>query len=132
MPRRASTRVGGAVIEAHPQAAENFTSQRQASTITRMAARLSGRARMLRGSAVPTFLRAARPAALPVDAPAAPIVKWVGGKTKLLTELTARMPARFGRYYEPFAGGAALFFRTAPRRAVLADSNTDLVALYTA
>jgi len=63
--------------------------------------------------------------------PAAPIVKWVGGKSKLLPELTARMPERFGRYFEPFAGGAALFFRTAPGRAVLADSNADLINLYT-
>ncbi len=63
---------------------------------------------------------------------AAPVIKWVGGKTKLLPELLARMPERFGRYYEPFAGGAALFFRTAPRRAVLSDANEDLIALYTA
>ena len=62
---------------------------------------------------------------------ARPIVRWVGGKTKLLPELLARMPARFGRYYEPFAGGAALFFRIAPERAVLADSNSDLIGLYT-
>lgn len=71
----------------------------------------------------------------PVVAPdvvAHPVVKWVGGKTKLLPELLSRMPERFGRYYEPFAGGAALFFRTAPRRAVLNDSNADLIALYTA
>ena len=61
---------------------------------------------------------------------AAPVVKWVGGKTKLLPELLARVPERFGRYYEPFAGGAALFFRLAPRRAVLADSNADLIGLY--
>ena len=63
---------------------------------------------------------------------ASPIVKWVGGKTKLLSELIARVPAQYGRYYEPFAGGAALFFRLAPRRAVLADSNHDLIGLYTA
>jgi DNA adenine methylase len=42
------------------------------------------------------------------------------------------MPDHYGRYYEPFAGGAALFFRLAPRRAVLADSNPDLIGLYTA
>jgi len=63
---------------------------------------------------------------------ASPVVKWVGGKTKLLPELLARMPDKFNRYYEPFAGGAALFFRLAPRRAVLADFNHDLVGLYTA
>src|SRR5262245_17261474 len=35
---------------------------------------------------------------------AAPIVKWVGGKSKLLSELVTRLPPRFRRYYEPFAG----------------------------
>jgi DNA adenine methylase len=68
----------------------------------------------------------------PASPSAAPVVKWVGGKTRLLTELVARMPERYGRYYEPFAGGAAMFFRLAPKRAVLADSNADLIALYTA
>lgn len=61
-----------------------------------------------------------------------PVVKWPGGKTKLLPELLTRMPAQFGRYYEPFAGGAALFFRVAPERAVLGDANADLIGLYRA
>lgn len=65
------------------------------------------------------------------DPVASPVIKWVGGKTKLLPALTARLPERFERYYEPFAGGAALFFRVAPERAVLADSNPDLIGLYT-
>lgn len=60
----------------------------------------------------------------------APVVKWAGGKTRLLPELTARMPDRFGRYFEPFVGGAALFFRVEPERAVLADANPDLIGLY--
>lgn len=76
--------------------------------------------------------RGARPAELPALAPASPIIKWVGGKTKLLPELQSRMPARFNRYYEPFAGGLALFFRVAPGRAVISDANADLIALYTA
>ncbi len=62
---------------------------------------------------------------------AAPIIKWVGGKARLLHELLARMPARFTRYYEPFAGGAALFFRVGHELAVLSDSNPDLIWLYT-
>ena len=74
--------------------------------------------------------RAIRPVRALPDAVAAPVIKWVGGKTKLLPELVARMPDRFGRYYEPFAGGAALFFRVAPKPAVLADSNSDLIGLY--
>jgi len=63
---------------------------------------------------------------------ARPIVKWVGGKTKLLPELLARLPATYGRYYEPFAGGAALFFWLAPERAVLNDLNADLIGMYRA
>jgi DNA adenine methylase len=61
---------------------------------------------------------------------ATPVIKWVGGKTRLLPALLARVPAQFGRYFEPFAGGAALFFRIAPDRAVLGDANADLIGLY--
>lgn len=61
-----------------------------------------------------------------------PVIKMVGGKARLLPELIARMPARFGRYYEPFAGGAALFFALAPERAVLSDANADLMGMYRA
>jgi DNA adenine methylase len=76
--------------------------------------------------------RTLRPVRAPLPDPvASPIIKWVGGKTKLLSELTARLPDRFNGYYEPFAGGAALFFRVAPERAVLSDFNADLIGLYT-
>lgn len=67
-----------------------------------------------------------------------PIVKWAGGKTRLLSELTRRMPAHFGAYHEPFAGGAALFFHESRRLAdgghpvLLSDINDDLVSAYRA
>ena len=61
-----------------------------------------------------------------------PIVKWAGGKTKLLPELLAKMPKDYGTYYEPFVGGAALFLSARPERAVLGDMNADLVTMYTA
>jgi DNA adenine methylase len=83
-----------------------------------MASRVSGRA-------IRPVLRAPLP-----DAVASPVIKWVGGKTKQHPELTARLPEKFGTYYEPFCGGAALFFRIAPKAAVLADSNGDLIGLY--
>lgn len=59
-----------------------------------------------------------------------PFVKWVGGKTQLLPGLAKRVPDDFGRYYEPFVGGGALFFRLQPQRACLTDINPDLVNLY--
>lgn len=63
---------------------------------------------------------------------AAPIIKWAGGKTRLLPRLRARMPARFNRYYEPFVGGAALFFDLSPQTARIGDVNEGLVTLYRA
>lgn len=73
-----------------------------------------------------------------MDVQARPIVKWAGGKSKLLTELLPRVPAEIRTYAEPFAGGAALFFALAGgagrviRRAVLCDQNEELVACYRA
>jgi len=61
---------------------------------------------------------------------AGPIVKWVGGKSKLLPELQRRMPSSFRRYHEPFLGGGALFFHVAPRAALLADGNAELIGCY--
>lgn len=69
--------------------------------------------------------RATRPAAVP-----APIVKWAGGKTKLLDQLMAARPRAYRRYFEPFLGGGALFFQLAPQNAVLNDQNEDLVNMY--
>jgi DNA adenine methylase len=61
---------------------------------------------------------------------AAPIVKWAGGKSRLLDEITARRPLSFRRYFEPFLGGGALFFRMAPQHAVVSDCNPDLINMY--
>jgi len=63
-------------------------------------------------------------------ADAEPIVKWAGGKSRLLPELLSRLPESFGRYYEPFLGGAALFMRLQPGGAVLTDVNAELIHLY--
>jgi DNA adenine methylase len=65
---------------------------------------------------------------------AAPIVKAVGGKSQLLPEILPRLPAKIDTYYEPFCGGAAVFFALAAegrfRRAVLGDSNSALINMY--
>ncbi len=59
-----------------------------------------------------------------------PFLKWVGGKRKLLPHILPMLPAKFGRYHEPFVGGGALFFARRPERATLADSNSRLVRAY--
>jgi len=63
-----------------------------------------------------------------------PFVKWAGGKTQLLGQLTTILPSRIRTYYEPFVGGGALFFTLANQgrfqRAVLNDWNTELIDTY--
>jgi DNA adenine methylase len=61
-----------------------------------------------------------------------PFLKWAGGKGQLLEQLRPLLPGRFRRYFEPFAGGAALFFALRPARAVLADVNEELIDCYLA
>ncbi|MBI4511399.1 MAG: DNA adenine methylase [Deltaproteobacteria bacterium] len=61
-----------------------------------------------------------------------PFVKWAGGKSKLLDELTSRAPRDFVRYFEPFVGGGALFYKLLPRAAVLSDANPELIGCYRA
>ncbi len=74
---------------------------------------------------------------LPVEP--SPVVKWAGGKGRLLDRLLTRLPeGRFPTYAEPFCGGGAMFFRLSSYkrrlfdRAILADKNAELVALYRA
>lgn len=66
------------------------------------------------------------------DEAAAPVVKWAGGKTRLLPELVKRLPADYAqrRHVEMFAGGAALMLHTRPARSALVDRNGHLIELY--
>ena len=61
---------------------------------------------------------------------AKPIVKWAGGKTQMLSELLPRVPKSYSRYIEPFFGGGALFFALQPDKAIIADSNPELINMY--
>lgn len=68
--------------------------------------------------------------AIPAGGAARPVLKWAGGKSQLIRELMERSPAKWGKYIEPFFGGGAFFFRLGPERAVIADSNPELINLY--
>jgi DNA adenine methylase len=59
-----------------------------------------------------------------------PLLKWAGGKRNLLNSILPLVPAKFGRYYEPFLGGGALFFALEPEEAFLSDKNADLTHAY--
>ena len=62
---------------------------------------------------------------------ASPFLKWVGGKSQLLPALLQHVPTHYSRYIEPFVGGGALFFELQPAKAILADSNPELINCYT-
>jgi DNA adenine methylase len=60
-----------------------------------------------------------------------PFLKWPGGKrwaSQLITSLLGQPIS--GTYYEPFLGGGAVFFSLRPKRAVLSDTNADLINTY--
>lgn len=63
---------------------------------------------------------------------AKPFVKWVGGKRSILPTLLDKVPQEYDRYYEPFLGGAALFFALQPEKAVISDINLNLIRTYQA
>lgn len=71
---------------------------------------------------------------------AKPFLKWAGGKTQLLAELSSRLPDDIKEkrliesYVEPFLGGGALFFYLRKhyeiRDAYLLDLNRELILTY--
>ena len=61
---------------------------------------------------------------------AKPLLRWAGSKQQLVGELASYWNGSKGRYVEPFAGSARLFFRLEPEKALLGDINTDLIATY--
>lgn len=71
--------------------------------------------------------------------PAKPFLKWAGGKTQLIPEISQRLPEFLFEgpftYIEPFVGSGAMFFwmmNNYPfvERAVINDINTDLTESY--
>ena len=61
-----------------------------------------------------------------------PFLRWAGSKQKVLSQVVPRVPRTFGTFYEPFLGAGSLFFLLTPPRAVLSDSNADLIETYRA
>lgn len=65
---------------------------------------------------------------------ATPLVRWAGGKVKLVPELMTVLPDdwRERRYIDPFLGGGSLFASMAPRCALISDACLPLISLYAA
>ena len=60
-------------------------------------------------------------------------LRYPGGKRRMLTFLAEHLPPRgsvSGRFVEPFVGGGAIYFFMNPKKALLADINSELIDLY--
>ena len=62
------------------------------------------------------------------------LVKWVGGKKQLLSQLEPLFPKEFNNYFEPFAGGGAVAFYLIktrnPNKVFISDINEELIDAY--
>ena len=59
-----------------------------------------------------------------------PFVKWAGGKRQIIDKLLKYVPYDYNTYFEPFVGGGALLFELSPKKAVINDSNKELMNVY--
>ena len=61
-----------------------------------------------------------------------PILRWAGGKSKLLRRLLGYVPGdyRDRTYREPFLGAASMYFALQPSRSILSDSNPHLISCF--
>jgi DNA adenine methylase len=57
-------------------------------------------------------------------------LRWAGSKQKLLPYLSEYWNPSYNRYVEPFMGSAKLFFRLAPKQALISDLNAELIEVY--
>jgi DNA adenine methylase len=59
-----------------------------------------------------------------------PFLKWAGGKRQLVSKIREFVPRKYGLYFEPFLGAAAVLFDLQPSKALINDSNKELINCY--
>lgn len=59
-----------------------------------------------------------------------PILKWAGGKRQLLPQIIPLIPQDYNRYFEPFLGAGAVLFELQPKKAIVSDTNPELMNVY--
>ena len=61
-----------------------------------------------------------------------PFLKWAGGKRWFLTKHKGKFPTKYSTYIEPFLGSGAVYFFLQPEKAILSDTNAELISTYRA
>ena len=64
--------------------------------------------------------------------PLKPFLKWAGGKRWFVHHYDYLFPKKYNRYIEPFLGSGAVFFHLQPKKALLGDTNENLIETYEA
>ena len=59
-----------------------------------------------------------------------PFLKWPGGKRWFAARHAGVFPSTFNCYIEPFLGSGSVFFHLRPERALLGDTNAELISSY--
>jgi DNA adenine methylase len=59
-----------------------------------------------------------------------PFLKWPGGKRWLISKYAHFFPKTLQTYIEPFLGSGSVFFHLAPEKALLGDTNQELIGTY--
>ena len=63
-------------------------------------------------------------------------LKWAGGKRRIIDQIAPTFPEKINRYYEPFLGGAVMFFyvkqKYNPKYCEISDINKDLIDTFKA
>lgn len=59
-----------------------------------------------------------------------PVIRWVGGKRKLLERIVPLFPPFGGTYYEPFVGGGAIMLTQLDHVVKVNDINSELINFY--
>lgn len=59
-----------------------------------------------------------------------PLLKWLGGKRRVVPHILPYIPENYNLYYEPFFGGGAVYLHLLPEKAVISDVNKPLINVY--
>ncbi len=65
-----------------------------------------------------------------MQSPKRPFLKWAGAKTQLVRKLQPLFPEGNYRFIEPFVGSGVVFLNARYQTSLLADSNKDIINLY--
>ena len=59
-----------------------------------------------------------------------PFVRWAGGKSSEISEISKYFPINIENYYEPFVGGGSVYLHVNAKKYYINDKSKDLISLY--